>query len=201
MSSFSSHTRTIYTNNDERLPKSIYKLLKYQFTTIDISTRAMKIVNCLIAYIFQEILSNNQKALTKNRIRNLSTYDLQNAVRMTLPLELTKKCVSKATKSVSLSNCNEKTSLLFSTHTISEMFEMSKFSQHFYLERESVVYLTAVLEQITIEIFEIAQTNLSENNKNRISPHVLKTVVKQNEELNLLFGGLTIETNKHDKEE
>ena len=77
----------------------IYKVLKQVHPTIGISKRGMSILNSFINDIFERIAQESSK-LARRTNKTLSSREIQTAVRLVLPGELSKHAVSEGTKAV-----------------------------------------------------------------------------------------------------
>mmetsp|Transcript_8551 Transcript_8551/g.12910 ORF Transcript_8551/g.12910 Transcript_8551/m.12910 type:complete len:119 (-) Transcript_8551:94-450(-) len=78
----------------------IYKVLKQVHPDTGISKRGMSIMNSFINDIFERIAGEAGKLARYNKKSTLSSREIQTAVRLILPGELSKHAVSEGTKSV-----------------------------------------------------------------------------------------------------
>merc|ERR1719401_781548 len=78
----------------------IYKVLKQIHPECGISKRGMNIMNSFMNDVFDRVASEAVKLLRSNRKRTLSAREIQTAVRLMLPGELSKHAVSEGTKAV-----------------------------------------------------------------------------------------------------
>ena len=78
----------------------IYRVLKQVHPEIGISKRSMSIMNSFINDIFEKIALEAAKLVRYNRKQTLSSREIQTAVRLLLPGELSKHAVSEGTKAV-----------------------------------------------------------------------------------------------------
>jgi len=80
--------------------KYIKKVLQQVHPEIGISKKGMSIMNSFINDIFERIATEAGKLATYNKKATLSSREIQTAVRLMLPGELSKHAVSEGTKAV-----------------------------------------------------------------------------------------------------
>ncbi len=78
----------------------IYKVLKQVHPDTGISSKAMSIMNSFVNDIFQRVASESSKLAHYNKKHTISSREIQTAVRLHLPGELSKHAVSEGTKAV-----------------------------------------------------------------------------------------------------
>ena len=78
----------------------IYKVLKQVHPDTGISSKAMSIMNSFINDIFERIALEASKLCRYSKKATLSSREIQTAVRLMLPGELSKHAVSEGTKAV-----------------------------------------------------------------------------------------------------
>ena len=83
-----------------------------------------------------------------------------------------------------------KAGLQFPVGRIGRFLKKGKFATR--VGAGAPVYLAAILEYLTAEILELAGNAARDNKKSRIIPRHIQLAVRNDEELNKLFGGVTI---------
>ncbi|KAF8822847.1 histone H2Bb [Cardiosporidium cionae] len=78
----------------------IYKVLKQVHPETGVSKKSMSIMNSFINDIFDRLATEAVKLIRYNKKRTLSSREIQTAVRLMLPGELSKHAVSEGTKAV-----------------------------------------------------------------------------------------------------
>lgn len=91
-----------------------------------------------------------------------------------------KKTVSKSSKA----------GLQFPVGRVSRLLKKGKYATR--VGAGAPVYLAAILEYLTAEVLELAGNAARDNKKARIVPRHIQLAVRNDEELNKLFGGVTI---------
>ena len=84
----------------------IYKVLKQVHPNTGISKRGMSILNSFINDIFERIAQESSKLARRTKKSTLSSREIQTAVRLVLPGELSKHAVSEGTKAVTKFSSN-----------------------------------------------------------------------------------------------
>ncbi|KAL6858877.1 hypothetical protein ACP4OV_017879 [Aristida adscensionis] len=78
----------------------IFKVLKQVHPDIGISSKAMSIMNSFINDIFEKLAAESAKLARYNKKPTITSREIQTAVRLVLPGELSKHAVSEGTKAV-----------------------------------------------------------------------------------------------------
>ncbi|KAI8321452.1 histone H2B.1 [Martensiomyces pterosporus] len=76
----------------------IYKVLKQVHPDTGISNKAMSIMNSFVNDIFERIASEASKLAAYNKKSTITSREIQTAVRLLLPGELSRHAVSEGTK-------------------------------------------------------------------------------------------------------
>ena len=85
---------------------------------------------------------------------------------------------------------SSKAGLQFPVGRISRFLKKGKYASR--VGAGAPVYLASILEYLTAEILELAGNAARDNKKTRIVPRHIQLAVRNDEELNKLFGGVTI---------
>ncbi len=85
---------------------------------------------------------------------------------------------------------SSKAGLQFPVGRISRFLKKGRYASR--VGAGAPVYLAAILEYLTAEVLELAGNAARDNKKTRIIPRHILLAVKNDEELNKLFGGVTI---------
>ena len=78
----------------------IYKVLKQVHPDTGISSKAMGIMNSFVNDVFERIAGEASRLAHYNKRSTISSREIQTAVRLLLPGELSKHAVSEGTKAV-----------------------------------------------------------------------------------------------------
>lgn len=86
----------------------IYKVLKQVHPDTGISSKAMSVMNSLVNDIFERLAAEAARLTTISKRQTMSSREIQSAVRLSLPGELSKHAISEGTKAVSKYTSNRK---------------------------------------------------------------------------------------------
>ena len=78
----------------------IYKVLKQVHPDTGISSKAMNIMNSFVADLFDRVATEASKLTIYSKTKTLTSREIQTAIRLLLPGELSKHAVSEGTKAV-----------------------------------------------------------------------------------------------------
>lgn len=78
----------------------VYKVLKQVHPDTGISRRAMSVINSFVGDLFERLAAESGRLCRYNKKATLSSREVQTAVRLLLPGELSRHAVSEGTKAV-----------------------------------------------------------------------------------------------------
>ncbi|KFD52424.1 hypothetical protein M513_06621, partial [Trichuris suis] len=87
-------------NRKESFASYIYKVLKQVHPDTGISSKAMSIMNSFVNDVFERIAAEASRLAQINQRSTISSREIQTAVRLLLPGELSKHAISEGTKAV-----------------------------------------------------------------------------------------------------
>ncbi|KAL0249371.1 hypothetical protein GEMRC1_004603 [Eukaryota sp. GEM-RC1] len=93
-------TKAVAEGAPETWATYIYRVLRQVHPDTGISTKAMGIMNSFVNDIFERIATEASRLARINKRNTLSSREIQTAVRLLLPGELSKHAVSEGTKAV-----------------------------------------------------------------------------------------------------
>lgn len=187
----------------------IYRLLRQIHPDAGMSGDGLSSVNNFVRIMIKLIMQNvNRLILNSGGRKTLSSREVQMAIRLTLPGELSKHAVSEGVKAVTKYNSSEdfvrrepgvkaapvarsrRAGIVFPVTRIENiMLELST------LERKSgtaAVYMAAAVEYVIAEILELAGNAARDAKKVRITPRHLKLAILNDGELTKLFKGVVM---------
>ncbi|XP_020906676.1 late histone H2B.L4-like [Exaiptasia diaphana] len=85
---------------NESFGSYLYKVLKQVHPDIGISSKSMTIMNSFVNDIFERLATESARLAQYNQKSTISSREIQTAVRLLLPGELSKHAVSEGTKAV-----------------------------------------------------------------------------------------------------
>ena len=86
--------------NPETFKSYIFKVLKQVHPNTRISKKGIQIMNNFVTDTFDKVANEASKLCKMNKTQTLSSRDVQSAVRLVLPGELSKHAVSEGTKAM-----------------------------------------------------------------------------------------------------
>ena len=188
----------------------IGKVLKQVHPDSNITGKTKESVNYLLHHVGEKII---KAANLANTNKTISSRDIQTGVRLVLPGELAKHAVSDATKALtkfsqgvgrgSKRSRSNKSGLIFSVSTAEHLIRRFNEGAHtdggmgspkwqlLRVGKNAPVYLAAVLEYLAAEILELGGNVSRENKKTNNNNRHVELGIKNDEELNKLFSGIS----------
>ena len=85
---------------EENLKTYIYKLLKQVHPEIGISKDAMVVVNKMVLELYKKLAKNASELSRSNKQKSLVAKDVQAAIKLTIPGELQRHCITEVARAV-----------------------------------------------------------------------------------------------------
>ena len=84
----------------------IYKVLKQVHPDTGISSKAMSIMNSFVSDLFERLAGESARLAKYSNTKTMTSREIQTAVRLLLPGELSKHAISEGTKAVTKYSAN-----------------------------------------------------------------------------------------------
>ena len=170
----------------------IYSMLKAKHPTIGISQTGMSILNSYNCDIRERLAIESSKLARRSFSKALTFREMQIAVSLVLPGELSRSARDEGTKAITtnFTEIGSSSSLQFSSTGISRFLKVGNYAP--IIGDCSCIYLAAVLEHITSEILKLACNAAQDDNNTRIMSRHLQLAIRNNRDLNQLYCDVTI---------
>lgn len=189
---------------DIKFDTYIEKILRQVHPDTGMSGETKVQMNLIVNYVLEQLMETTNALVRQTSLSTISSRDVQNAVRLYLPGELSKHAISEGTKAVTRFNSSSSdsgagkkaskkpaTSRSFASGLQMSVARVERVMRSMmYVDRlgqGAPIYLAAVVEYIAAEILELAGNAARDNKKQRIKPRHVLLAVRNDEELNKMF--------------
>lgn len=163
----------------------IKKTQKIITPNINITEDSVTQLNAFLNHLGKNIILKAETLKNSSKKKTLTALEIQNAVRIVFPSELSKHCVSEISKAViKYENKKKKAGLIFQPHRAEKLIR--KYSSGKVSEKAPVA-LAASLEYIIAELTELGSNATMYANMKTITPRHLTIAIHNDEELEELL--------------
>ena len=177
----------------------ILRVLKQVHPDTSITQIAKDELNAWLFYIGQTLAKKAVGLVHREGKQTITSHDVGSAVRLVIPSELAKHCMSEGTKSTTKFNASlvskrvssiaKRSGLTFPPSRMRQFFTSYKIR----VGRTAPVYFAAVLEYLAAEMLELSGTAARNDKRSRITIRHLTLAQKNDEELSKLTRDLGIQ--------
>eukprot|EP00011_Vannellida_sp_DIVA3-517-6-12_P006214 CAMPEP_0114623256 /NCGR_PEP_ID=MMETSP0168-20121206/10153_1 /TAXON_ID=95228 ORGANISM="Vannella sp., Strain DIVA3 517/6/12" /NCGR_SAMPLE_ID=MMETSP0168 /ASSEMBLY_ACC=CAM_ASM_000044 /LENGTH=230 /DNA_ID=CAMNT_0001834485 /DNA_START=8 /DNA_END=700 /DNA_ORIENTATION=+ len=167
----------------------IYKVLKQVHPDTGISRKGMQVIDDFCWDMFNKLSEQAYVLAELNKKSTVTAREVQTAVRLVLPGELSKHARSEGTKAVTKfesaggGSQSSRAGLQFPAGRLKTAMKKKLRCR---LGKAAPVYLGAVIEYLTAEVLELAGNASRDNKRVRITPRHIFLAIYNDEELNRL---------------
>jgi histone H2B len=193
------------------------KIIKDRNSQARVKTDVLKNLNDIIISFIDNVAHKVVLLIEHSRHRTITSRDIQTYVRLFFPGELRKQAISQGTIAVtkftaSLESAkqkkqeekknqiskrfssSDKAGLIFSPSRVNNYLRhyVPNYKLDARIGKGCIYYLTAIIEYLMLEIFDLSNALMKKENKQTITWDMVKQVINDDGELSLLFSHLDI---------
>ena len=192
MSEIKRRKKSKITIDDSHFKIYIKKVLKQVHPDTGITSAAISYIEDILEQILKSLINTSSRLLRSKKLHTIDSRDIQSAVMIIIPGNLSKHAVSEATKAISKymspskkeKSQSIKAGLIFPVGRIKTLIKKISCNR---ISKNTPVYTAAVLEYLAAELLELAGNEARNQRKKRVQIEHINKTIENDEELKELF--------------